>query len=144
MRALSLIQKRLFYPAPSQRENMMSCCALWNFFYPVRRYRRGERNVVQGEREGEEREEGRVDGSDPSRPRNQWFRRSERSRRRILIVLALHRATSRSQSRRFCPRFERLFRKDERSYFRKTNEFPWDISNREWQCSNLMLKISAG
>jgi hypothetical protein len=31
----SLIEKRLFYLAPWQRENMMSCCALWNFFILV-------------------------------------------------------------------------------------------------------------
>lgn len=44
----SLIEKRLFCPAPSQRENMMSCCALWeSFTIPVlvsvtRRRRRKE------------------------------------------------------------------------------------------------------
>lgn len=41
----SLIEKRLFYSAPSQRENMMSCCALWNFFI-LARGEQGDWNAV--------------------------------------------------------------------------------------------------
>lgn len=135
MRRLSLIEKRLFYSASSQRENTMSCCALWNFpRYPRARYG-SPREQGPGARPGTISDTQRRPAPWTSSPLH--FNRSCASLRprprprphslAISVWLSCRLFFGNTSFFRAC------------SYFRKTNGFPRDRSR-----GVVMQKISAG